>query len=375
MIPSLQDQKIAIVHDWLIGLGGADRVLKSLHEIFPEAPIYSLFCNKDFANSFLPKADIRTSKLQKTYERWGRPRLLLPFLPSAAESFDLSNYDIVISSSVAYSKGLILKPKAMHISYCYSPTRQIWDHATENAKQHRWLGKLITMSSQHVLRLWDKPASTRVDHYVAISKHVQDRIKKYYRCDSRLIYPPVNVAMESNKPESNEKDYFLIVSRLHKHKNIDIAIKAFNKLGWPLIIIGQGPEYHRLKSIADRNVKLIGYQDDSTTAHYYRNCKAFIMPQEEDFGLTPLEAMSHGKPVIALRRGGALEYIQEGLNGIFFEDPTEGSLANAMRIFKKASYIFEPEMIKGSARGFSEDRFKREFKQFVVEKFYGRQTA
>ncbi|MFH1769587.1 MAG: glycosyltransferase [Parcubacteria group bacterium] len=366
-ISILPNTKIALVHDWLLGMGGADRVLKALHKIFPQAPIYTLFFNPCFTRDFLPEADIRATHLQKNFRPGKKPSRMLPYLPSAIESLDFSEYDLVISSSTAYSKGLILKPKTMHISYCYSPTRQVWDRFAEGIQERSALMKIFTALSQHILRLWDSKAATRVDHFIAISKNVQKRIKKYYHRDSRMVYPPVDIASRA-APE--HKVFYLIVSRLYKHKNVDIAVKAFNKLGWPLVIIGDGPEYRKLKSLAEPNVTLMGYQDDKVVAEHYRNCIAFIMPQEEDFGLTPIEAMSYGKPVVALKAGGAVEYIDEGINGIFFEDPTEASLANGVRILKESLDKFNPEIIRKTALPFGPERFEKEIRQFVIEKLH-----
>lgn len=355
------------MHDWLLGIGGAEKTLKTLHDIFPQAPIYTLFHNKNFTDKFLPQADIRTSYLQKPYYWLGHHKLLTPLLPMAIESLDFSKFDLVISSSVAFSKGLILKPRTKHICYCYSPTRQLWDWQIEYKKESGRIPRLASLILQHLFRIWDRHASTRVDYFVAISENVRQRIKKYYHRDSAVIYPPVNVSKSSfqtlTKKESDT--YFLIVSRLFKHKNIDIAVKAFNKLGWPLVIIGDGPELKHLKKIAAGNIRLLGYQPDEIVHKYYTNCRAFIMPQEEDFGITPIEAMSYGKPVLALARGGALEYIREGINGELFEDPTEEVLADGVRRLVQNLDRYDKNKIKETAKRFSEERFKKEIADLV----------
>ena len=359
--------KIALVHDWLLGVGGAEKTLKALHETFPQAPIYTLFHNQDFTDKFLPQAEIRASHLQKPYRWLGNHRLLTPFLPMAIESLDLSEFDLVISSSVAFSKGLILKPQTKHICYCYSPTRQLWDWHAEYKKESGRTPRLITSVSQHLLRIWDRHASTRVDYFIAISENVRQRIKKYYHHDSTVIYPPVGQPPTTiNYPKlTTDTSYFLIVGRLFKHKNIDIAIGAFNKLAWPLVIIGTGPEYRRLSKMATGNIKLLGYQPDDIVQSYYANCQAFIMPQEEDFGITPIEAMSYGKPVLALARGGALEYIEEGVNGEFFEDPTEETLADGVRRLIQNLPNYDQEKIKKTVEQFSKERFVLEMWEIV----------
>ncbi len=361
--------KIALVHDWLLNIGGAEKALKTLHEIFPSAPVYVLFYNKKFTDEFIPDADIRPSFLQKTYQRIRTHKPLAPFLPTAVESIDLSEYDIVISSSVSFAKGLILKPKTRHICYCYSPMRQVWDWHAEYKKEPHKVPRLVTILMQHFLRIWDRLASTRVDEFVAISENVRQRIKKYYGRDSKVIYPPVELSKITTHYPLLTTHYFLIVSRLFKHKNVDIAVEAFNKLKWPLVVIGDGPELRRLKKHAGSNIKFLGYQTDEAVRDYYAGCLAFIMPQEEDFGITPIEAMSFGKPVLALKRGGALEYMQEGINGKFFEDPTEEVLADGARRLKEGidAGKYDPETIKKTTERFSAERFKKEIERLALD--------
>lgn len=354
--------RIALVHDWLNNLGGAERVLIELHRIFPKAPVYALFYNKKFVREFLPEAEIRTSSLQKIPFITKLYKYLFFLMPMAVESFDLSDFDVVISSSVIFSKGLVLKPKTRHICYCYSPTRFLWDRHAEYENR----GYLATLS-RHLLRIWDRQASDRVDDFVAISKHVQSRIKKYYNKESQLIYPPITLptSQVGNAKSVDNLGYYLIVSRLFPHKNIDIAIDAFNKLGYKLIIIGDGPVKKDLKKMAGKNVKLVGYKSDKQVADYYRNCKAFIMPQEEDFGLTPLEAMSFGKPVLALRKGGALETVVENMTGEFFDDPIPEALADGVRRLNENYPNYSPLVIQKWAEKFSRDRFRQEMLKLV----------
>ncbi len=354
--------RIALVHDWLNNLGGAERVLTELHNMFPKAPVYVLFYNKKFAREFLPEAEIRISPLQKVPFISKLYKYLFFLMPSAIESFDLSDFDVVISSSVIFSKGLVLKPKTRHICYCYSPTRFLWDRNSEN-ENRGWPAIL----SRHLLRIWDRQASDRVDEFIAISKHVQSRIKKYYHRDSKIMYPPtsittLNVVMAKSV---DNLGYYLIVSRLFPHKNIDVAIEAFNKLRYELIIIGDGPAKNDLKKIAGKNIKILGYKKDDEVGDYYRNCKAFIMPQEEDFGLTPLEAMSFGKPVLALRKGGALETVVEHMTGEFFDDPIPEALADGVRRLNENYSNYSPLVIQKWAEKFSRDKFRQEMLKLV----------
>jgi glycosyltransferase involved in cell wall biosynthesis len=310
-------------------------------------------------------------------------------MPTAIESLDLSEFDKVLSSSAIFSKGLVLKPSTKHICYCYSPTRFLWDRNRNfqlSFFNFQWLKEIF----KHFFRLWDRSAADRVDQFVAISKIVQSRISKYYRRDSLLVYPPVgdlNRASSNTKPTVaggqpraerksqqtfnagrrvlDERDFYLIVSRLYPYKNIDIAIEAFNKLGYPLVIIGDGPDRKRLERMAGDKVTFLGERSDSTLAEYYRSCRAFIMPQEEDFGLTPIEAMSFGKPVVALRRGGAIETIIEGQTGEFFDDPIPEALADAIRRLNDNYSRYNPETIKKQASLFSAERFEKEIRKLV----------
>jgi len=359
--------KLALVHDWLNTLGGAERVLIELHKIFPDAPIYTLFYDKKFKAEHLLNAEIRPSFLQKFPLITSRYKLFAILMPSAIESFDLSDFDVVISSSAFFSKGLILRPKTRHICYCYSPTRQLWDlHSGYNTT-----ALLRYKLAQHLLRLWDRQAADRVDEFVAISETVQQRIKKYYGKNSVVIYPPIsNFKFQISNKIPNSKfqipnNYYLIVSRLYKHKNIDIAIEAFAKLNLPLVIIGDGPEKKRLlrycaTALRAKNIQFLGFVPDEELPYYYQNCRAFIMPQEEDFGLTPIEAMSFGKPVLALKKGGALETLREGVTGEFFDDPIPEALADGVRRLNENYRNYRPDLIKSQAKQFSTDIFRKQ---------------
>jgi len=366
-------KSIVLVHDWLVNLSGAERVLLELHKMFPEAPIYTLFENKKFTAQYLPEAEIRPSFLQKIPGIIRNYKYFFFLMPTAIESFDLSDFDVVISSSAVFSKGLVLKPKTRHICYCYSPTRQIWDLHSINHARHPILYSL----SQHFLRIWDRQASDRVDEFVAISRHVADRIKKYYRREAKVIYPPCSINPKFQIPNSKQitnyklqitnSDYYLIVSRLYKHKNIDIAIEAFAKLNLPLIIIGTGPLYtkYKIQNTKYKNIKLLGFIPDEELMYYYMNCRAFIMSQEEDFGITPVEAMSHGKPVLALRKGGAIETVIEGKTGEFFDDPIPEALADGVRRLNENFKNYNSEFIRSYTHKFSSEEFRKKILSLV----------
>ncbi|OGN03731.1 MAG: hypothetical protein A2655_04230 [Candidatus Yanofskybacteria bacterium RIFCSPHIGHO2_01_FULL_43_42] len=354
--------KIALVHDWLNTLGGAERVLIELHKIFPDAPIYTLFYDKKFSTKHLPDAEIRPSYLQKIPLINKHYKYAAILMPSAVESFDLSDFDVVVSSSVFFSKGLVLRPKTRHICYCYSPTRQLWDlHHIQNSKF-----KIQNSIAQHLLRIWDRQAADRVDEFIAISKHVQQRILKYYKKNAKVIYPPVPELPEGNPERPMEKEYYLIVSRLFPHKNIDVTIDAFNKLGFELIVIGDGPAKKKLRSMAGKNIHFLGFATDEEIATHYRHARAFVMPQEEDFGLTPIEAMQFGVPTLALRKGGALETIRERVTGEFFDDPIPEALADGVRRLNENYPNYRPDIIKTHAKSFSREIFKKKILEGVL---------
>ncbi|KKU19594.1 MAG: Glycosyl transferase group 1 [Candidatus Azambacteria bacterium GW2011_GWA2_45_90] len=372
--------KVALVHDFLIRKGGAERVLKALAEMFPEAPIYTFLYDEKKVGDDFPAERVRTSFLQKFpgFLR-KRQRFLLPFLPIAPETFDLREFDLVISSSSAFAKGIITKPKTIHVCYCHSPMRYGWDWYHEYiqetfsgsfAKFAKWPAKLL----MHYMRIWDRHASDRVEYFIANSQTTARRIAKYYRRDAKIIYPPVNITLEDEGARRAQnsitynlkpKTYFLIVSQLIPYKKIDIAVEAFNKLGFPLIIIGEGKQRKELEKAAKSNVKFLGWQADEVVKEYYRNCLAFVFPGEEDFGITAIEAMSFGKPVLAFRKGGLTETVEEGLTGEFFDDPEPEILADGVRRIRENLNRYDPEHIRDQAKKFSEKRFKSEIKDFV----------
>jgi len=365
--------KIALIHDYLISFGGAEKTFKVLTEIFPKAEIYTLFYNKKIKKNFFSNTDIKTSFLQKFPEFLKKKyQLLLPFLSIAAETLDFREFDVVISSSHSFAKGIITRPKTIHICYCYSPTRYLWDMARSK-------------SLLHYFRIWDRQASERVDKFIAVSDTVKKRIKKYYRRDAEIIYPPVqfpisflhsqseNFQFPNKFPISKNqfpKEFYLIVSRLKKYKRIDLAVEAFNKLGLELVIIGEGPEKRKLQRKAKKNIKFLGWQPDEVVTKHYKNCTAFIFPSEDDFGIAPIEAMSYGKPVLAFRKGGATETIIEGKTGEFFDWQHATVLADGIRRLRTNLKNYNSKFIRNHAKKFNRERFEREMKKFV-EKMAG----
>ena len=363
--------KVALVHDFLNQYGGAERVLSVLTEIFPEAPIYTLLYDPKKMRGKFKNADVRPSFLQKFPKILKkRPKWLLPFLPTAPETFNLRDYDLVISSSGAWSKGIIVKPKTIHICYCHSPMRFAWDW-NEKYLGEQNLGKgrrIFARLLLNYVRMWDKAAADRPDFFIANSRATETRIKKYYGRESEVVYPPVNV--KSAVTEKNEsKDYFLIVSRLSPYKKVEVAVEAMNKLNLPLVVIGEGaPKYVKyLKSIAGPKTKFLGWKSDEETKKYFAACRAFIFPGEDDFGIAPVEAMSFGKPVIALRKGGATETIIEGETGEFFEESAIEVLADAVRRFQENEKNYDPAKIRAQAEKFSKDKFVENIERVIEE--------
>jgi glycosyltransferase involved in cell wall biosynthesis len=284
-------------------------------------------------------------------------------MPLAVEQFDLSKYDLVISDSASFAKGAITRPQTLHICYCHTPTRYVWDDSHKYIKEFSYPGfvKKFIPFFLNYLRVWDEAASFRPDKYIANSNFVASRIKKYYNQPAQVIHPPV----KTNHFYLADKidDYFLMVARFLPYKKVDLAIEAFNTLGWPLKIIGDGPEKRRLKRMARPNIEFVGLVSEEKLKDYYARCRAFIFPQEEDFGITAVEAMAAGRPVIAYRGGGALEIIKENETGIFFNEQSADSLIEALKIFKPEN--FSPAAICQHARQFDKEIFKDKIKDFV----------
>jgi len=357
--------KIALVHDYLTQYGGAERVLEVLAGMFPEAPIYTLLYDEKATGRVFKKRDVRTSFLQKIPFSRRHHRWFPLLMPIAIEQFDLGEFDVVLSISHSFAKGIITKPHTKHINYCLTPPRFLWDDS------HRYIGefnlpwsvrKLLPFVLSY-LRIWDKEASYRVDEYVAISQFVRARVKKYYEHDAQVIYPPV----DTKKYFISERldDYFLMVGRLVAYKRFDLAVKAFSVMGLPLKIVGDGPEYRKIKNQISnvKNIKLLGLVSDYKLPGIYAKAQAVIFPQEEDFGIVPLEAMASGRPVIAYRAGGALETIVNGETGIFFDQQTEIDICEAVGKFRRVSW--DPQRIKEQAMKFDVALFIEKIKNLV----------
>ncbi len=356
--------KVALAHDYLIRFGGAERVFLNLAQIFDKADIFTLLYDEKKMGKYFSGRKIKTSFLQNFPLSLKKHRWYAPLMPSAAESFDLREYDLVISSSSAFIKGLILRPKAIHICYCHNPARFLWDYAGQYDAGPALIKRILF----HYLRIWDRSAANRVDYFIANSKITATRINKFYRQPCKLIYPPVSL-FKGEISQNQASHYFLIVSQLTPYKKIDLAIDAFNKLELPLVIIGEGRDRKRLQKMAGENIKFLGWQSDEKTAEYFKYSRAFIFPGEDDFGIAPVEAMSYGKPVLAYRKGGATETIIEGVTGEFFDDPVTESLADGVRrmLFKLENKEYSSLVIRKRAENFSKEKFEKSIKEFVIQ--------
>ena len=357
--------KVAIVADWLTNMGGAERCVVNFKEIYKDAPIYTTMYNPNKLDKDLQNLDVRTSFLQKWVKK-GHQKFL-PLMPFAFENFDLSEYDVILSSTSSCSKGVITGSKSVHICYCHTPMRYAWEfyHEYVNNSGMGKLKKKLLRIYMNYMRMWDRLSADRVDYFIANSENVAKRIWKYYRRESVVIHPPVRCNLFNISDQ--DEDYFLVLSRLVGYKRIDLAVEAFNKLGLPLVIIGAGEEMEHLKSIAKDNVKFLGRQPDEVIKEYYAKCRAFIFPGEEDFGITPLEAMSSGRPVIAFGKGGALDTVVDGKTGVFFKEQTTESLVDAIERFDKMK--FDKQEIRKHAETFDEAIFKQKIEEFVKEKY------
>jgi glycosyltransferase involved in cell wall biosynthesis len=355
--------KIALVHDYLVQYGGAERVLECFCELFPYAPIYTLVYDKDAMHGIFEKKDIRTSYLQKIPFAGKQHRLFPPLMPSAIEQFDFSKYDVVLSDSASFAKGIITGPQTLHICYMHTPMRYAWDDCQKYTADFGFPGiiKRIVPYFMNYIRLWDKLSSERVDKFIANSNFVAKRIKKYYGKNSDVINPPVSI--NNYYISEKQKGYFLMVGRLIAYKRHDIAIEAFNKLGLPLKIIGRGPEMKRLQKMAKPNVEFLGRVPDKELAEYYSQCQAFVFPQEEDFGIVAIEAFASGRPVIAFRGGDIPEHMEEGKMGIFFEKQTSEDIVAAVEKFKNVK--FDKNYIRSKSFEFDKELFKGKIKEYV----------
>lgn len=367
--------KIALIHDHLAQDGGAEKVLEVFSQMFPDAPIYTLLYDKKNVAHRYPNRQVDASIIQRMpggvrFYQW-----YLPIMPLAVEFFDLRKYDLVISDTSSFAKGVITLPETVHICYCHTPTRYLWSDTHQyinDLKYNKYLKKIASNILSRV-RLWDRLAADRVDYFIANSHAVQARIKKYYRRDSTIIYPPVETDKFFIAKELG--DYFLIGCRLAPYKRVDLAIETFKKLGpdYKLKIFGDGVDMKRLKKIAKNcsNIEFLGHVNDEYKAELFSKCLAFLNPQEEDFGISQVEAMASGRPIIAFKKGGALDVIIENETGLFFNDQTIESMSLVVQKFytdiKNDKNIWHSQKIREHAQKFSLENFKTNIKKFIAD--------
>jgi glycosyltransferase involved in cell wall biosynthesis len=361
---------VALIHEWLVTLAGAENVLESIHKLYP-GTIHTLFHDPaELRNTAWEDTRVQTSFLQRFPLAKNHHRAFLPLFPMAIEQFDLRDYDLIISSSYAVAKGALNSSHQLHICYCHSPMRYIWDltfQYLEAAGLRGGLKSFLVRAIFHYIRLWDVMSSTRVNHFVANSHYIAHRIEKCYNRKAKVVYPPVDVD-EFSVSDTREK-YFITVSRLVPYKRIDIAVEAFNRLGLPLLIIGEGPGMKQLKAMAGKNITFLGHLPADEMKAYLQKARAFVFSAEEDFGIVNVEAQACGVPVIAYGRGGALETVLHGKTGMFFHKQTPESLIEAVNAFLAKEDTFDPRTIRRNAENFPRSRFEAEFKAFVDEKW------
>lgn len=350
-----REYKTAIVHDWFCNMGGGDKVAETFLDILPDSPIYTSCYLEKSLTPKLRQAVIRASFLQKHLnQKKDNHQSFLPLMPAAFESFDLKEFDIVLSSSSCCAKGVITRPGTVHICYCHTPMRYAWEFFDEYTEGMKPFKRKIVSYVMNYIRIWDAVSSNRVDYFIANSKNVANRIEKHYRRKATVIYPPIDT--EYFTPGKEDGDFYLCVSRLVKYKRIDLAVRACSRLGLPLVVIGQGAEEARLKKMAGITVKMLGRQPDDVIREYYRRCKAFLFPGEEDFGMTPLEAQACGRPVIAYGKGGALETVIDKETGVLFYEQSVESLIDGIK--RLNAVRIETDVCRSNAEKFSVAVFK-----------------
>jgi len=369
--------RVALVHDWLVGMRGGERCLEVFCELYPDADVFTLVHAPGSVSPVIEGHRIVTSFVQRLPGAATRYPYYLPVLPAAVRRFDLRGYDLVISSSHCVAKGAWAPSEALHVCYCFTPMRYVWDMYGEYFGPRAPLAARALMPPvAAALRRWDRAASAGVDDFIAISRHVADRIRRCYGREAAVIHPPVDV--RRFEPGDGDGGFYLVVSALVPYKRIDLAILAARRLGRRLVVVGAGPEERRLRALAgDADVEFLGWRDDATVADLYRRCRALLFPGLEDFGIVPLEAMASGRPVIAFGAGGVLDTVvppgaEEPPTGIFFHEQTIEALVAAIRRYEDEADRFDPKALRARAELFDRPRFKERFAAYVDARLAGR---
>ncbi len=358
-----EPKRIAIVHEWLTGMRGGEKCLEAILSLFPNADLYTLLHVKGAVSAAIERMPIRTSFIQHLPFSRTAYRYFLPLFPTAIERFALEDYDLVISSHHCVAKGVRTGPETLHICYCHTPMRYIWDMYDEYFGTQR--AGIITRTGAKLflnsLRRWDVRTASNPHYFMTNSNHVRKRIQQIYHRDADVLYGPVDV--RSFRLSSSDDGYFLVAGALVPYKRVEVAIKAFNTTGQRLVIAGEGPESKRLRSMAKANVVFVGWQTDDELRSLYAGCRALVFPGQEDFGLVPLEAMASGKPVIAYGKGGALETVVDGVTGLFFSEQSTESIMDALRRF--GSHRFDPAALRMHAMKFDREGFVNRLKEYI----------
>lgn len=365
--------RVAIVHYWLVSMRGGEKVVEALCDMYPEADIFTLVYDESRVSEKIKRHKVTSSFLQKIPGAVKHYQSLLPLMPFALESLDLSGYDLIISSESGPAKGIIAPPHSTHVCYCHSPMRYIWDHYHSYRANAGLASRMLLPWMAPLLRSWDVSTSMRVDRFVANSHHVRARIGKYYGRSATVIYPPV--AVDDYAPATETGDFYLCAGQLVSYKRVDLAVRAFTKMGRNLVVIGEGKELAALKAIAGPTITFLGRAPFPVLKEKLARCKALIFPGEEDFGLIPVETMASGRPVIAFGSGGALETVVPGLSGVLFHEQTPEAIIEAVHAFEAESAAFDPAAIREHAARFSTRNFKLGMDLVIQEELRARKTA
>jgi glycosyltransferase involved in cell wall biosynthesis len=355
--------KVAIIHYWLVSMRGGEKVVEALCELFPQADIFTHVYIPENVSEIIRRHKVTTTFIQKLPASGKKYQSYLPLMPLALEKLDLRSYDLVISSESGPAKGVITRPDTLHLCYCHTPMRYVWDMYHEYLETAGGITKKLMPYLIHYLRMWDYASAARVDHFVANSSFVAQRIRKCYRREAQVIHPPVSTG--DFRVSENLDDFYLMVGQLVRYKRTDIAVEAFNRSGKRLVIIGEGEHRPEMEKIAKSNITFMGRQPFPVIADHYGRCKALIFPGVEDFGIVPVEAMASGRPVIAFRKGGALETVVENRTGLFFDEQTPDSLIEAIHRFEETEHNFDAEEIVRHARTFDKEIFKEKITELL----------
>jgi glycosyltransferase involved in cell wall biosynthesis len=359
----MPSMRVAIVHYWLIGMRGGEKVIEQLCKLYPQADIFTHVHDANAVSQEINAHRVTTSFISRLPAARKRYKSYLPLMPMALEQLDLRGYDLIISSESGPSKGIIPPPESLHICYCHSPMRYIWNMYADYREKAGFVARVALPPLSHYIRMWDAISATRVHHFVANSRGVNARIGTYYNRTSTIIYPPIVTDAFHPVSPSEVDDYYLLVGELVPYKRPELAVEAFNRLGRKLVVIGGGERLAAIKEMAGPNVIVLGPQPFDELRRHYAHCRALVFPGEEDFGIVPVEAMASGRPVIAFNRGGATESVIEGVSGIFFDEPTVDAIIDAVGRFERMS--FDSKIIAETARRFDASRFVQDFKDFV----------